>query len=837
MKSVNHSLQHTLLSMDQREILQKFLHEAQDKKIKKEEFANEFLKLKRQSTKYKTDKIYPTAVAEMPKNIKKNRYKDILPYDHSLVELSLITSDEDSSYINANFIKGVYGPKAYIATQGPLPTTLLDFWRMIWEYNVLIIVMACMEFEMGKKKCERYWAEPGQKQLQVGPFSVSCEAEKRKSDYIIRTLKAKFNSETRTIHQFHYKNWPDHDVPSSTDPILELIWDVRCYQEDDSVPICIHCSAGCGRTGVICAVDYTWMLLKDGIIPQNFNIFSLIQEMRTQRPSFVQTQEQYELVYSAVLELFKRQMDIFRDKHSGTEIQVKYSVPEQNSTLEADPYPLSLPKSSIKEATMVNQQNQQRTKVEKAEASSFDFKTSEISENEGFVLHPAKATTSFDFLELNCGYNKNGDRTMKWETKALPMAGEPLQKHQSLDLSSILLQACPNSKPINTAGRHFNSKRPIIRTKSTGFELIQQRETKELDIKENFSYLESHPYNSCPVELQSQKLMHASSAELKNSLPSDPKHQACDASNVKQHDPSDFSVYSYMSLVEDPYFSPLPSASAGSKMSLDSPEKQDGAVFPSSLLPKSSTTLFSYYNSHDSLVPNPPTNFPPPLNQETVVMATSPKTDDEIPPPLPERTPESFIVVEEAGEIRPSAPKPLSSIVKVKMGTSLEWSGTSESKKFDDSVRLRPSKSVKLRSPNSELHRDRSSSPPPPLPERTQESFFLADEDCMQAQSVETYSTSYPDTMENSTSSKQILNTPGKSFTRSRSLKILRNMKKSICNSSPPSKPAESVQSNNSSSFLNFGMCVILQQLKKCLFKLFVYSIRDTNINDLELRV
>uniref|UniRef100_A0A8C3VQ29 protein-tyrosine-phosphatase n=1 Tax=Catagonus wagneri TaxID=51154 RepID=A0A8C3VQ29_9CETA len=156
--------------MDQREVLQKFLDEAQNKKNNKEEFANEFLMLKRQSTKYKADKTYPTTVAEKPRNIKKNRYKDILPYDHSLVELSMITSDEDSSYINANFIKGVYGPKAYIATQGPLPTTVLDFWRMIWEYSILIIVMACMEFEMGK------------------------EAENRKSDYTIRTLKAKFNS-------------------------------------------------------------------------------------------------------------------------------------------------------------------------------------------------------------------------------------------------------------------------------------------------------------------------------------------------------------------------------------------------------------------------------------------------------------------------------------------------------------------------------------------------------------------------------------------------------------------------------------------------------------------
>uniref|UniRef100_A0A8C8ZVT2 protein-tyrosine-phosphatase n=1 Tax=Prolemur simus TaxID=1328070 RepID=A0A8C8ZVT2_PROSS len=679
--------------MDQREILQKFLDEAQNKKINKEELSNEFLKLKRQSTKYKAEKTYPTTVAERPKNIKKNRYKDILPYDYSRVALSLITSDDDSSYINANFIKGVYGPKAYIATQGPLSSTLLDFWRMIWEYSVLII-------------------------------------------------------------------------------------------------------------------------------PENFSVFNLIQEMRTQRPSLVQTQEQYELVYNAVLELFKRQMDIISNKYSGTESQAKHSVSEQNHTLQADSYSPNLPKSAIKEAKMMNQQSKQRTKVENTEVSSFDFRTSEISTKEGLNLHPAKLSTSFDFLELNYGCNKNVDTTMKWQTKAFPIVGEPLKKHQSLDLSSILSRACPNSKPVNAEGRYFNSKEPIIRTKSTPFELIQQGETKELDIKENFSYLESQSHDSCLVKLQAQKMRHVSSAELNYSLPYDSKNQMCNASNVKQNECSDFSVCSYMDLVEDPYFSSLPPSSASSKMSLDLAEKQDGTVFPCSLLPTSSTTLLSYYNSHDSLAQNPPSNFPSLLNQGTAVVATPSRIDDEIPPPLPERTPESFIVVEEAGEFSPNVPKSSSSPVKVKIGTSLEWSGTPEPKIFDDSVRLRPN-----------LHQDRSSSPPPPLPERTLESFLLADEDCIQAKSVETYSTSCPDTMENSTSSKQTSKTPGKSFTRSKSLKILQNMKKSICNSSPPRKHAESVQSTNSSSFLNFGMCVILQQSCEKLSKLFIYNITDTNVN------
>ncbi|XP_068821846.1 tyrosine-protein phosphatase non-receptor type 22 isoform X5 [Capricornis sumatraensis] len=731
--------------MDQREILQKFLDEAQHRKSNKEEFANEFLMLKRLSAKYKAEKTYPTTVAERPKNIKKNRYKDILPYDHSLVELFLITSDEDSSYINANFIKGVYGPKTYIATQGPLPTTVLDFWRMIWEYSILIIVMACMEFEMGKKKCERYWAEPGDTQLQLGPFSISCEAENRKSDYTIRTLKAKFNSETRTIYQFHYKNWPDHDVPSSIDPILELIWDVRCYQDDNSVPICIHCSAGCGRTGVLCAIDYTWMLLKDGI-------------------------------------------------------QAKDSVFEQNPNIKAKSYSPNLPKSNIKEAKVMNQQSKGRIRVKSAEASSFDLRTSQINEKEGLDMHPAKQSSSLEFLELNCGCNKNADTTMKWETKVFPIAGEPLQKHQSLDLSSILFGAYPKSKPVNAAGRYSNLKVPILRTKSTPFELMQQRDSKELDIKGNF-YLESQPHNCC-VD-QAQKVMHVSSAELNFSPSHDSKHQTCNAANAKQHVSGAFNEHSYMSLVEDPYFSSLSPSSARSKMSFDLPQKQDGSVLPCSSLSKSSTTLFPHYSSHDSLTLTTLTNFPPPLNQETAAVATSLRIDDEIPPPLPERTPESFIVVEEAGEYSSGVPKSSSSPVKVKIGTSLECSGIAESKKSDDLVRLRPSKSVKPQSPKSDLQ-DRSSSPPPPLPERTLESFLLADEDCIQAQPVETCS-SCPNTMENSASSKQTLKPPGKNFTRSKSLKILRNVKKSICNSSPPNKPAQTVQSNNSSSFLNFG--------------------------------
>uniref|UniRef100_A0A3P8VK14 protein-tyrosine-phosphatase n=1 Tax=Cynoglossus semilaevis TaxID=244447 RepID=A0A3P8VK14_CYNSE len=299
--------------MDQAGILRKFIQRVKamsegDEERGEDNFGNDFMRLRRLSTKYRTEKIYPTNVGEREENVKKNRYKDILPFDHSRVKVTLKTANQDTDYINANFIKGMDGPEAYIATQGPLPNTVIDFWRMNWEYNIAVIVMACREFEMGRKKCERYFPVLKEEPMTFGPFRISCETEQARTDYFIRTLVVEFENETRRITQFHYINWPDHDVPSSFDSILDMIGLMREYQENDDVPICVHCSAGCGRTGAICAIDYTWNLLKAGKIPEDFNVFRLIQEMRTQRHSAVQTKEQYELVHKAIAQLFEKQL-------------------------------------------------------------------------------------------------------------------------------------------------------------------------------------------------------------------------------------------------------------------------------------------------------------------------------------------------------------------------------------------------------------------------------------------------------------------------------------------------------------------------------------------------
>lgn len=268
--------------------------------------AEQFARLRNQSIKYRTDKTFPTKSAEKSDNIKKNRYKDILPFDHSRVKLTFTTSKNDTDYINANFIKGVSDDRAYIATQGPLPHTLLDFLRMLWEYNIEVVVMACREFEMGKKKCERYWPKKQDEPFVCEPFTIYCDLEENKGDYVTRTLRVKYRNCCRTLKQLHYVNWPDHGVPDSIPPILDLLQEMRCYQEHDDTPICIHCSAGCGRTGALCVIDYTWNLLKKLMITSDFNIYDLVQNMRTQRPSVVQTKEQYVLVFRTIKLLFER---------------------------------------------------------------------------------------------------------------------------------------------------------------------------------------------------------------------------------------------------------------------------------------------------------------------------------------------------------------------------------------------------------------------------------------------------------------------------------------------------------------------------------------------------
>ncbi|XP_077603052.1 tyrosine-protein phosphatase non-receptor type 12 isoform X3 [Crocuta crocuta] len=454
--------------MEQVEILRKFIQRVQAMKSPdhngEDNFARDFMRLRRLSTKYRTEKIYPTATGEKEENVKKNRYKDILPFDHSRVKLTLKTPSQDSDYINANFIKGVYGPKAYVATQGPLANTVIDFWRMIWEYNVVIIVMACREFEMGRKKCERYWPLYGEEPITFAPFKISCEAEQARTDYFIRTLLLEFQNESRRLYQFHYVNWPDHDVPSSFDSILDMISLMRKYQEHEDVPICIHCSAGCGRTGAICAIDYTWNLLKAGKIPEEFNVFNLIQEMRTQRHSAVQTKEQYELVHRAIAQLFEKQLQLYEihGDQKVTDGVNEINTENMVSSIDPDKQDSPPPKPPRTRSCLVEGDAKEEILqppephpvppiLTPSPPSAFPTVTTVWQDNDRYHPKPVLHMVSSEqhSTDLNRNYNKSAELPGKNES-AIEQMDKKLERNLSFEIKKVPLQEGPKSFDGNT---------------------------------------------------------------------------------------------------------------------------------------------------------------------------------------------------------------------------------------------------------------------------------------------------------------------------------------------------------------------------------------------------
>lgn len=243
-------------------------------------------------------------------NKSKNRYSNVLPPENTRVKLKEREEEEGSDFINANYINGLIegSEKAYIATQGPLQTTFVDFWRMIWELQVTVVVMLTKEVENDRIKCDRYWPEMDCP-LSFDGFKITLvDIEETSKDELITRKLLLENTETgeeRTIAQLQYIAWPDHGLPTSTTAFLELIDEADSFKS--TAPIIVHCSAGIGRSGTFCAVHSILEKLKldlqeDPNAEISFNIVQTILDMRSQRPGMVQTKEQYMFIYLAILE-------------------------------------------------------------------------------------------------------------------------------------------------------------------------------------------------------------------------------------------------------------------------------------------------------------------------------------------------------------------------------------------------------------------------------------------------------------------------------------------------------------------------------------------------------
>uniref|UniRef100_A0A452HJU9 protein-tyrosine-phosphatase n=1 Tax=Gopherus agassizii TaxID=38772 RepID=A0A452HJU9_9SAUR len=227
-------------------------------------------------------------VAKKDQNRTKNRYGNIIAYDHSRVILQPVEDDPSSDYINAN----------YIDVSGPVHETVYDFWRMIWQEQSACVVMVTNLVEVGRVKCYKYWPDDTEV---YGDFKVTCVEMEPLAEYVVRTftLERRGYNEIRELKQFHFTGWPDHGVPYNATGLLSFIRRVKLSNPPSAGPIVVHCSAGAGRTGCYIVIDIMLdMAEREGVV----DIYNCVKALRSRRINMVQTEEQYIFIHDAILE-------------------------------------------------------------------------------------------------------------------------------------------------------------------------------------------------------------------------------------------------------------------------------------------------------------------------------------------------------------------------------------------------------------------------------------------------------------------------------------------------------------------------------------------------------
>uniref|UniRef100_A0A672RN24 protein-tyrosine-phosphatase n=1 Tax=Sinocyclocheilus grahami TaxID=75366 RepID=A0A672RN24_SINGR len=226
--------------------------------------------------------------AKKEQNRTKNRYGNIIAYDHSRVILQPMEDDPSSDYINAN----------YIDVSGPVHETVYDFWRMIWQEQSACIVMVTNLVEVGRVKCYKYWPDDAEV---YGDFKVTFVEVEPLAEYVVRTftLERRGFNEVREVKQFHFTGWPDHGVPYHATGLLSFIRRVKMSNPPTAGPIVVHCSAGAGRTGCYIVIDIMLdMAEREGVV----DIYNCVKALRSRRINMVQTEEQYIFIHDAILE-------------------------------------------------------------------------------------------------------------------------------------------------------------------------------------------------------------------------------------------------------------------------------------------------------------------------------------------------------------------------------------------------------------------------------------------------------------------------------------------------------------------------------------------------------
>nr|ACE75253.1 protein tyrosine phosphatase [Glyptapanteles flavicoxis] len=252
---------------------------------------------------------YNTTVTSFmkPENQAKNRYSELLCWDHSRVVLD---AEDGSDYIHANWIDGFEEPKKFIATQGPMENTTADFWKLVWQQRCHVIVMLTPTIVNGEEKCHQYWCPRKNGSLVADEYHIETLKVTARTNHIrtcIRITNDSLNKSRKLTH-FQCNNWFETSTPFNFPWLvhfIELINNYRCTymelssepEETSYCPIVVHCSTGIGRTGTFCAVD---ICLKQVEKTSKVSVLDAVSQVRKQRYEGVIGLMQYMFIYQAV---------------------------------------------------------------------------------------------------------------------------------------------------------------------------------------------------------------------------------------------------------------------------------------------------------------------------------------------------------------------------------------------------------------------------------------------------------------------------------------------------------------------------------------------------------
>lgn len=314
----------------------------------------------------------PAEATRADANKLKNRYANIVAYDSTRVVLPVINDDPATDYINANYIPGHNNPRAYIATQGPIPNSFSSFWRMIAVEKIEVIVMVTNEYEGGKLKCHRYWPDPTSipslTKQQYGGVYVEYRSVEQFEDYAVRVFVVTYQGESRFVRHLYFQSWPDHGVPLTTNELQQFRAEVRGAVTDPNVPILVHCSAGVGRTGTFIAVDHllNQCTALDGIP----NIDEVVRQMRLARNYMIQTEMQFVFVYRTLLDALTTLLEVENAK-----VQKREEAQERRKQL----------LEQTKMATMARKELHRR-EIASINAAGADYMSQTSHNTEGFSI-------------------------------------------------------------------------------------------------------------------------------------------------------------------------------------------------------------------------------------------------------------------------------------------------------------------------------------------------------------------------------------------------------------------------------------------------------------------